>query len=165
MKKFLAGSFLSIMLATLPVQNTQAAVGALTALFNPAIGANIALGGLAVMGAGTFITLTSRSCDGGSCMVSLLLGFYGGMLLLDNDTQALKFGEVKLSDAEKLGVSEAEVRIYNQELEEANLVLEEVSSNLDESSSNEEVSARWEDVKEVISPATFKVMQAIVTKK
>jgi hypothetical protein len=57
------------------------------------------------------------------------------------------------------------VAIYNQEIEEANILVEEVTSYLSAESSVEESRELWNEMKDFVSPQTYKVMQKLVATK
>jgi len=156
---------LSLCLTLGTVQKSNAAVSAVMAIGGaPAAGA-VAMTGLRFIGGGFVLSALAaiESCGGGACLGALAYGGIIGLVLLDEGTDSFTFNELKESGAKKLKISEDEMEIYNSEIDEINLIFEEVTANLNIDSSIEESKQAWSEVKEFVSPESFKVMQVLAS--
>ncbi len=154
------------LLSLILTQTSQAAIGGMTALFNPVIGGKIALTGLATAGAGTIGSLFYRgSCGSGECLAPLFFGVSIGLILLDEANGKIEFTKIDPASAHELGLKKFEVLIFNSEVEEANLVLSEVISQINESTTHEDVTEIWSEYESILSPESFNVMKALASKK
>lgn len=161
--KLLKTLLLTTLITLVPVKNSNAAVGAAMALFAAPAGATVALTGLTVSGTGYIISETNPG-DFGSALVGGM-AFWIGLLILDEQTNAVNFTQIDQDAALKLGLESEKVAIYNLEIDEANMIFEEVSSLLDADSSTDEARALWDEMSEFVSAETFEVMQGIASAK
>ena len=144
---------------------SQAAVGAV-------VSAPLLIAGLVIAGGGAIVTATTaNSCVGdssGLCAgLTLLFGLpviAVGLIMLDGE-QEIAFQELNLSQASRIGVSEAELVVYNSEVDHANMLLAEVKAELSQKTnpSEEDSASAWSNVKDLVSPETFATMQKIVS--
>ncbi len=146
---------------------SQAAVGA--AVSTPVLIVGIVIAG----GAGVVTLSTLHSCRGdssGLCagLTVLLLGplVLLGLVILDGEQQ-VEFRELSKAEAAKLEVSASELSVYNSEVDQANMLVADVKAELSkiEKPSAEDSASAWSKVKDLVSPATFSVMQKIVSQK
>ncbi len=124
-------------------------------------GGAIAVGGVA---------LVNASCEGLGCLGVLIPMMVGGIvagvgLITLEGEQVLEFQPISAEIASKLGISRSDREIFNDEVDQANMLMKDVSSALSEKASVEESVTIWEEMKSFVSPATFSVMQKIVTQK
>jgi hypothetical protein len=133
--------------------------------------------GLALTGSGVAIAaggaaIVNATCVDLGCLAVLIPIFAGGvvsiagLITLDGE-QAMQFSSLTSAQGAKMGVSESERAIYNNELDQANLILSQVSeevSALQDAQVSDSVRL-WEEVKDLVSPETFGVMQKIVLQK
>ncbi|WP_419172558.1 hypothetical protein [Halobacteriovorax sp.] len=153
---------LSISLAS--IQQSKAVVaGGLAIAGVPAAG-GVALAGLGSVGGGFLMTMDASSCDGGGCVVFLVMGLLVGGILLDEEGSNFEFSKLELNLASEIGVSTDSLAIYNSEIEEANIIFNEVSSELTADSTVEESKGLWEEYRQYLSPETFEVMTKLVSK-
>ena len=166
--------FLAVLLTVTTLTHSKpshAAVGAFTA------GSAVAVVGLVVMGAGAvggvyFTAKILKKCDGLSCFKAIIpiLGgaavIFGGLMILDGE-QEIEFKALNQKEASLLNVSEADLALYNSEIDQANMLMANVTSELSKISnpSADDSVAAWNDVRDFVSPATFSVMQKIVSQK
>jgi len=168
MKKLLAAVF-SIMLTVAPAQKSEAAVAAVMAMTGAGAAGSVAIAGLASPFVGSIGYGIAGSGDDMSQGIGIIVGAYIGILvgavLLDEESGDIQFNEIDSSVAEQLNISKSDIATYNSEVEEANIVFEEVRANLSGESSVEESRAVWSEMKEFVSPATFKVMQKLASQE
>ncbi len=146
---------------------SQAAVGA--AVSTPVLIVGIVIAG----GAGVVTLSTLHGCRGdssGLCkgLTILILGplVLLGLVILDGEQQ-VEFRELSSVEAVKLEVSANDLAVYNSEVDQANMLVADVKAELSkiEKPSSEDSASAWSNVKELVSPATFTVMQKIVSQK
>lgn len=164
MKKLLITAF-ALMLTFAPAQKSEAAVAAVMAATGAGAAGSVAIAGLAspIVGSAWF-TLTSGDPAMGVA-IGLSLGGILGLVLLDEEVGEVKFNQIDSEQAAKLKLNMKDVAIYNQEIEEANILVEEVTSYLSAESSVEESRELWNEMKDFVSPQTYKVMQQLVATK
>ncbi len=146
---------------------SQAAVGA--AVSTPVLIVGIVIAG----GAGVVTLSTLHGCRGdssGLCsgLTILLLGpiVLLGLVVLDGEQQ-VEFRELNKAEAAKLEIAASDLATYHSEIDEANMLVAEVKTELSkiEKPTSEDSAAAWGKVKDLVSPATFSVMQKIVSQK
>lgn len=150
-------------LVAMPFQQSKALVAAITTIWNPTTAGYIAISGLAAPVVGTvisYVTSEEDGCEGGACVVGLVLGGMLGLVLLEEQGN-VHFSELSNAQAESLGIDKRSQMIFNSELEEANILLSEVAGQMKKHSTQSEARAAWNELKDYVSPETFKVMQKI----
>lgn len=160
--------FLSLAILITPTKS-QAAVG-LVASGGVAI-LGLAMAGGSVVTFGVAATIASGSscgdCAGaaiGFLGILLLIPFVLGLLLLDGEEgQQVAFSTLDLEQAAEIGVTKSELKIYNSEIDEANMLMAQVTQELavQEDASPEQAKKLWDELSDSVAPATFKVMQKI----
>jgi hypothetical protein len=90
------------------------------------------------------------------------VGGYFGFIILDGEQEA-KFAELSPEGADALGISAAEVAVYNSEIEQVNAIAREIGSELVKQNSDSPELARdmWADLGTELSPETMKTVIAI----
>lgn len=165
--------FFAVLLTVVTITHSQpskAAVGAL-------VSTPILIAGLyitAVTGGTTIYSYISCNRgdhdESGLCSaVTLLFGLpliALGLIVLDGE-QGVQFQSLSLEQANQLGVSEAELAIYNSEVDQANMLIEEVKTELSQQKNPTEQDSvvAWNNLKDLVSPETFATMQKIVSQK
>lgn len=149
---------------------SQAAVGLFT-------GGSVAVVGLAVIGTGVvggFIAteIMTDGCSELGCLIGIIPFIAGaavaaiGVVILDGE-QSIEFQALDKAAAAKLKLSEVERLSFNEELDQANMLLADVSaemSKIAKPTAQDSVNA-WNEVKDLVSPATFSAMQKIASQK
>lgn len=162
MKKLLIAVF-TIMMALTPIHNAHAIAGFSTG------NAGLVLGGIAGPVAGMHLIARSASSSENGQMIAFFLGLPAmiilGVVLLDEESGQIKFDEVDADQASKLGLTANEIEVYNSEVYEVNILVEEVSASLVTESTLKDSVELWDEMKEFVSPETFKVMQTLVSDK
>jgi hypothetical protein len=162
--KLIRNLFLLTFLIAMPIQQSKALVAAITTIWNPTTAGYIAISGLAspIVGAViSYATSEEDGCEGGACVVGLVLGGMLGLVLLDEQGGNVEFSKLSDDQAQKLNISVNDQKVFNSELEEANLLLSEVASQMKKDSTQEDARAAWNEYRDYLSPATFKVMKRI----
>lgn len=127
------------------------------------------VGGIAIMAVsagagygGYRLVKGGNTAAGIAVMAVAAAGAYFGFLILDGE-QSAKFAELTPVGAEALGVSPAELEIYNSEIEQVNAIAREIGSELVNQNSNSPELARdmWQDLGSSLSPETMKTLIAI----
>lgn len=162
--KYLKLLVLSLCLSIGTAQSSKAAVAGVMAIAGSGGAGALALKGLYSIVGGLALSVPGavNSCNGGACLAPLALGSLIGLVILDEEAGQVSFCEINNETASKLGLSNDEVSIYNSELSEANLVFEEVQSQLVNDSTLADSKELWNEMSDVLSPETFKVMKSIV---
>ncbi|MFL5783590.1 MAG: hypothetical protein ACJ76H_03200 [Bacteriovoracaceae bacterium] len=133
--------------------------------------------GLAVMGTGAAAgiigtVIIGSTCSEMGCLAKLFPMAAGagivalGLIILDGE-QTIEFKTLDKKSASALGVTETERESFNEELDQANMLLADVSvemSKLENPTAEDSVHA-WNQVKDLVSPATFATMQKIASQK
>lgn len=145
---------------------SQAAVGAFVA-------APLLIAGVVVAGGGVVTyAIGSKDCDDqyGLCkglwqlfMAPVVLI---GLVMLDGEQQ-VAFNELSSAQASKLGISEADLAIYNSEVDQVNMLAADVKSELSQlkKPTLKDSAAAWSNVKDLVSPETYAVMIKIAEQK
>ena len=158
MTRFLKYGLLSLMISlTLSIpQRSEAAVSFLVkARAVKVVGAAASIGGA------TGITIAIATTMTASFVIASFMTFGVGMIILDEGENYLAFNRIETDLAEKLNVTEEEIKIYNSEVEEINSIYEEIAAQTELETSQEEIVSQWNDHSHYISPESFKVMQKI----
>jgi hypothetical protein len=165
MKAFLATVLsVSILFSTAP--KAEAGVGLL--LRDEAVksmGGIVGVSGLATLGGGIF--LSSIFGYNGVLAMAVVVGYSAaitGLIILDEKNADLRFTPMTLETAGGLGVTSAELAVYNSEVEELNLIRSEVESRINRQSTQEEVNQIWMGYKDYLSPETMKVAGLVILK-
>jgi len=90
-----------------------------------------------------------------------ILGVFIGMVILDEKNPELTFQILSNTAAEKLGLTNLDVDIYNSEIEELNTIKEIIESQVSDNASHVEITRLWNQYKENLSPETMKVASKI----
>ncbi len=152
-----------VLMATIISAPARSAVGVSFAA-PAAVVAGVAV--LAVGAAGAYggyrLIKTGNTVLGVAAMVTAAAGGYFGFILLDGE-QTAKFSELTSVGAEALGISQAELEIYNSEVEQVNAIAREIGSELESQNSESVELARdmWQDLGSALSPETMKTVIAI----
>lgn len=130
----------------------------------PAVVVGVAAMGVAAGGAyGSFRLFKSGKPFLGALAAvgSLAVGFFGFALM--DGTQNAEFGELSPEGAEKLGITKAEMEIYNSEVEQVNAIAREIGSELKRQNSESPELARdmWMELGTQLSGETMKTVIAI----
>lgn len=162
--------FLAVLLTVVTLTQSkpsQAAVGA-------AVSTPVLVVGIVIAGGGTVMTLsTLNECRGqstglctGLTLIVMTPIILLGLVILDGEQQ-VEFRELSKAEAAKLEVSSAELSVYNSEVDQANMLVADVKAELSKIAkpSAEDSASAWSKVKDLVSPATFSVMQKIVSQK
>lgn len=155
---------LSIMISLAPVQKAHAIAGTVMAVGGVAGAGAVALTGLASPIIGTVIATSADSYDEWAGLGGFMVGTVIGILLLDEQQGSVTFNTINEATFKNLKITKSEAAIYNSEVEEANILFEEVKSELSAYSTVEESRALWSDMKDFVSPETFKVMKRLTEK-
>ncbi len=163
--------FVAVLLTVVTLSHSkpsQAAVGAIVSA--PVLIAGIAIAGTGVIGTAIY----SSKCGNGDlneiCKVFILIIgvpiILVGLAVLDGE-QELAFRELNVSEAAKIGASQSELEIYNSELDQANMLMADVKSELSriKNPTAQDSKNAWSAVKDLVSPATYTVMQKIASQK
>jgi hypothetical protein len=168
MKKLLITAF-ALVLTIAPVKKSEAAVAGVMALSGAGAAGSVAIAGLASpLVGGVGLAIAGGGDDMSQAMgmaIGLYLGGIVGLVLLDEESGDIQFNQINNEQAAKLELDMKDVAIYNQEIEEANILVEEVTSYLSAESSVEESRELWNEMKDFVSPQTYKVMQKLVATK
>lgn len=157
--------FFAILLTVVTLTHTkpsQAAVGALVSV-------PVLVVGLAISGGGVLWThKLMRDCGGdGLCGLAILITgpiILLGLIVLDGE-QDVQFRELSNEEAKKIGISKADLAVYNSEVDQANMLMADVKAELSKfakPTAQDSVNA-WSSVKELVSPSTYSTMQKIVS--
>jgi len=116
---------------------------------------------LGISGAGGLISIMAGAAltASGDWTLSVL-----GVILLDEQNQTFSFNSLDLDDASKLSVTENDVLVFNNELEELNIVVDEVNlelSNID-APSKSEAERIFDFYSQGLSHSTMKVAKAVL---
>lgn len=147
---------------------SQAAVGAISG--NPALvisGLQVTGGGAVLFGLGMAAGRADNSMMGMSGLLPGLFGFalgLVGLVMMDED-QSLSFDQLSESEAQKLGLTSAELELYNAEIDQVNALASHVDNELSQVAkpSLKDSAAVWATVQDAISPGTFSAMQKITS--
>ncbi len=152
---------LSLVLSLASVSKTHAAAGlGLWAFGAPAAG-KVALTGLYTIGGGVLVaSQSSNGSENWFGVLVLVTALSLGVLFLDEEGH-FQFDQLSEDEAQVFNVTQSELEIYNQEVEEANMIFEEVRSQLHADSQVEEAELLWHEVSEFVSPETFLVMKKL----
>lgn len=145
----------------LPAKRAEAIVGLATA--NPAA----ALLGLALWGGGggaALYGLMREDNTGDGLFYGGFIGVIAGIVLLDGkNSQDIAFSPISSDEAKSIGLTDAELSAYNNELDKINLVRENVESQVS-GNSNESVqdaSKLWDKYRSDLSPEAFSAAQKV----
>lgn len=105
---------------------------------------------------------TGKTALGIGVMILSAGGGYFGFLLLDGE-QGAKFSELSAEGASDLGITAAELEIYNSEVEQVNAIAREIGSELTKQNSDSADLARdmWMELGTQLAPETMKTVIAI----
>lgn len=166
--------FFAVLLTVVTLSHSkpsQAAVGALVS--TPVLIAGLAIGGTGLVGTtiGLFKCGESGSGDAqGWCgAFILILGIpviLLGLVVLEGE-QEVQFRELNNAEASKIGITNDELEVYNSEIDQANMLIADVKAELSKikKPTAKDSSAAWNDVKDLVAPATYAAMQKIVSQK
>lgn len=169
MKKLKAFFAVLLTVATLSHSTpSQATVGIFTVT-------PVLIAGLAITGGGAIGTaISAGKCSTGEAQglcqaLMIILGIPVlalGLIVLEGE-QEIAFRELNSAEAEKIGVSSNDLEIYNSEIDQANMLMADVKTELSRMNkpTAKDASKVWNDVKELVSPATYSTMQKIATQK
>lgn len=90
-----------------------------------------------------------------------VMGLAIGLVVLDEKNADMKFKSLPLGQAQKLGIGENELAIYNSEIEELNTVKEVIETQVSDNATQEEVTGLWNKYKENLSPVTMNVASKV----
>lgn len=143
---------------------SQATVGAFVSV--PVLVAGIVITGGGYWWTGKLI----KDCGGdGLCGLAILITgpiMLVGLVVLDGE-QPVAFRELDEDEASRLGISKSELAIFNSEVDQANMLLADVKTELSkvEKPTAQDSAIAWSEVRDLVSPATYTVMQKIVSQK
>ncbi len=115
----------------------------------------MALGFLGTVSFGNSITFLAFSLFGAT--TGLI-----GLVILDEKSGELKFSQLSLEQAQKLGIDQDDAQIFNNEVEELNLLKDEIEAKITDNTLNEEVVDHWREGLKYLSPETFSVAAKII---
>jgi hypothetical protein len=132
---------LSLCLAVIPQQKSDAAIGAVVGAVtgNPAI----AIAGLVIIG-GTNIAIRRSDASFENLMMAMVWMIIGYTTLDGSEVQVVQFKSLPMDTLLEMGLSQSEADAYLDNIDELNLVLGVVSSELTAKSSVEDSIALWE---------------------
>lgn len=171
MKHILALIAMVLSLNTLAPKKAEAGVGGVMALFGAGAGIPVMIVGGAAIGTSALIFASSKGCEGWECVPITSAGIGAlllGIVLLDDEQNALAFTAVDSTTGEELGMTEAERVAYNSELDEINAIRTQIGADLIVSGapSIEKSNALWSNYSREISSEAFagvkKISQAFV---
>lgn len=145
---------------------SQATVGAFVAA--PVLIAGIAITGTGVIGTAIYASKCGNGDLNELCKAFIvILGIpviAVGLIVLDGE-QDIAFSELSAAEASKIGVSAADLAIYNSEIDQANMLMADVKSELSqlEKPTAQDSAKAWSAVRDFVSPATYATMQKIVS--
>lgn len=145
---------------------SQATVGAIVSA--PVLIAGIAIAGTGVIGTAIYASKCGNGDMNEICKLFIvMLGIpviAVGLIVLDGE-QDIAFSELSKTEAAKIGVSSSELAVYNSEVEQANMLMAEVKSELSklEKPTAQDSRVAWNAVRDLVSPATYTVMQKIAS--
>ena len=87
-----------------------------------------------------------------------------GLVIMDEETQTLKFNTLSDKLAQDKGVNLEDAAIYNSEIEEVNIIFNEVTSQLTKDSTVEDSKKLWSEHQDMLSVETIKVLKTISSK-
>jgi hypothetical protein len=162
-------AFFAILLTVVTLTHSQpskAAVGAMAAA------SGVATAGLILTATGAISIPILCNVKGGDWGVMVLLMIASvasvgiGVIVLDGEQQLL-FNQVNPKDTAKLGLTSEEVQSFNEELDQANMLLSDVTLELTKMNkpSSQDSAKLWNEMKDLVSPATFSAMQKIASQK
>lgn len=166
--------FIALLLTVVTLTHTkpsQAAVGALVS--TPVLIAGLVIGGAGLVGTAIGI---AKCNEGGSSDTNGLCGAFMvivgapvillGLVVLDGE-QEVQFRELSHKEAAKIGISSDDLAVYNSEIDQANMLIADVKTELSKirKPTAQDSEAAWNDVKDLVSPATYATMQKIVSQK
>lgn len=165
-------AFIAIALTIVTLSQTrpaQSAVGAVVA--TPVLIAGLAIAGTGVIGGG----ILAGQCKGDPASKSLCQALViliaapvvlVGLVVLDGE-QGIAFSELSEEEAARIGVAEAELAVFNAEVDQANMLLADVKAELSKKKTPSEKDSvvAWQRVKDMVSPETYSTMQKIVSQK
>lgn len=150
----------SLICMTLHSRPSQAAVGAIAAA--PAAvtaGLYIAGAGGAAFAGGIVLDYSENAGGWAAFFVTLFVAIPLGVLglIVLEDEQALEFATLGAAEAQKLGVTQTELRAFNNEIDQINALAAYVDAEVskDEKPSKEFAAQVWEEVRDEISPDAF----------
>ncbi len=149
---------------------SQAAVGALVS--TPVLIAGLVIGGAGLIGTAVSVSKCGDGGGEGQGLCKAFIVLIGapiiliGLVLLDGE-QEVGFRELSGIEATALDISRAELALYNSEIDQANMLIAEVQTELSKIAkpTAQDSQNAWSDVKELVSPATYGVMQKIASQK
>lgn len=114
---------------------------------------------------GVGLYYTAGECRMSLCVDKVLaLASLGiGLVLLDENTQELSFGEISEERANELGIAKAEREEFNSQLEEVNFLKDDLLIELSslDSPTMEDANAMWEDRKDVLSENAYSALEKV----
>ena len=154
--KTLKAIVFALLITIVPVQQSKAAIGLFGGAGSRAI--PTLFGGVVGTAAGFL-----DSWNNGTSLLTYIL-VYGGLILLEDEGQ-IAFSKINEAQAKKLGITKAQMDIFNAELDEVNVIVLEVASELNPQSSIEDSKRAWANYTDMLSPETVKTMKAIISQK
>jgi hypothetical protein len=147
----------------LPAKRAEAIVGLATA--NPIV-AILGLAATAGSAAGiVYADVGNPDLDTGLSVIfsSMAGGIVGLTLLDDQDSQDVAFAPLSADSAKTIGLSDAELAAYNDQLDAINLIRENVASQVQNESKQDVVKASslWTQYQDDLSPAAFAAVQKV----
>lgn len=161
--------FIAILLTVVTLTHSkpsQAAVGAVVS--TPVLIAGLAIAGTGVIGTAIYAAKCSPGEYQGLCqLIFIMVGvpvIALGLVVLDGE-QEVGFREISDSEAKELGITSEELRSFNDEIDQANMLINEVRSELSQikDATAEDSRAAWNELKDLVSPATYAAMQKIAS--
>lgn len=166
LKQILAVVLIASMFTATAPQKANAGVGIVVAIFSGVPG--LVLMGVGGASAAVGYVAADGHCDedGWTCGARFVGGLPllgAGIVLLDDDSHTLQFGVIASADAQKIGMSEAELAAYNSELDEINAVRTQIGAELarEEKPSIEQSRELWNKYSQELSPEAFAGVQKI----
>ncbi len=145
---------LTLLISIFSTQQSRAVVGVGSTFFNPGLGVSLALSGLGMSAYGFY------KAEWDSSFIYPVL-FFTGLVILDEKDKNIVFKKLDIDSLQNIERTDA--IIYNLEVEEVNLIFDEISSSLAEDSTIEDASRMWDEMSDLISPETYKVLKSLIS--
>ncbi len=165
--------FFAVLLTVVTLSHSkpsQAGVGALVA--TPVLIAGLVIGGAGLIGTTIGIAKCNKRPSDSAAWCGLFVLLVGapvmliGLIVLDGE-QEVQFRELDSQEASKLGISESDLAVYNSEVDQTNMLMADVKSELSriKNPTAQDSKNAWSSVKDLVSPATYTIMQKIASQK
>ncbi len=163
MKRFFAILLVICLFFVSTTPRSEAAVGFLIKSRSTRVvgGAISATSGATIIGAAAFNIIFGNSYVAIAFAALGVVGVAVGLVVLDEKNADLKFKSLSIASAQRIGINEAELEIYNSEVEELNIVKEVIESQVTDNVGQIRVTELWNQYKENLSPETMKVASKI----